>query len=114
MLVWLPLLAADPITDGASTIVEQGPWAAAVVIVSLVAGRLVWKVIERGWAQHDAAIEQLRETIRLTREDRDRESARADAAEARRAELERDYREKVVPVLTDVYRVLADLARRQG
>jgi hypothetical protein len=101
-------------SDPAAGIIDQGPWAAALVAVAWFAARLVQKVIARGWTQHDAAIEQLRDTIKATREDRDRETARADAAEARAAALERDYREKVVPVLTDVYRVLADMARGRG
>jgi len=105
---------ADPVTSSTEIIVRQGPWAAATVLVSLAAVWLVRKVIERGWRQHDAATERQEAAIQREIARADAATARADAAEARSAALERDYREKVVPVLTDVYRVLADFARGRG
>lgn len=113
MPAWPSWLTAEP-SGATAVIVQQGPWAAAALLVSLAAIWLVKRVIERGWQQHDAAIAQLQQAVASARADTERERARADAADARTAALERDYREKVVPVLTDVYRVLADLARRQG
>jgi hypothetical protein len=77
---------AEPVTSATETVVRQGPWAAATILVFGAMSWLAKKVIERGWKQHDARILHLEELVRLANDRADtsekayRETARLNTA----------------------------------
>lgn len=87
-LAWLH--GADPIAAGATTLYQFG----ALGVIGLAALWFAWRV----YGDLMKRIQQLHEELAAERE--------------RNADLERDVREKVVPLLTDVMRYLADVVAR--
>lgn len=121
MPAWLAWLSADPVTSATDSLIAQGTgWAAAVVVSAVVVGLWRRDVRRSDEALAAAAAEMVAMRARHA-EALAFERARAAAAEKRaedandeKSDLEKEIRDRFVPVLTELARdlpIITELVR---